>query len=114
MAAVTYYVALPVAAGEDGPVALEAVECMSANAAIIRAESLSRKEGHVGAIAFSRTGDPGVGEFDDAVLLRKFGDVGDLLRSIRFNVSNGDNSTAQQTSHPLARHDRRFVRRPYA
>ena len=79
MAAVTYYVALPFAAGDDGPVALEAVECMNANVAITRAESLSRKEGHTGVIAFSRSGDPGVGDFDDAVVLRKFGLIGDLI-----------------------------------
>jgi hypothetical protein len=30
---------------------------------------------HVGAVAFSRTGDPSAGEFSDAVLLRAFGDV---------------------------------------
>ena len=49
MAEVTYYVALPFADSGDGPVGLKAVECMSANAAIMRAKSLSRKEGHIGA-----------------------------------------------------------------
>jgi hypothetical protein len=29
----------------------------------------------VGAEAFSRTGDPSVGEFQDAVILAKFGEV---------------------------------------
>jgi len=29
----------------------------------------------VGAVAFSRTGDPSLGEFADAILLRAFGDV---------------------------------------
>ena len=76
MAEVTYYVALPFADSEDGPVGLEAVECMSANAAIMRAEALSRKEGHIGAVAFSRTGDPVSGDFSDAVVLRTFGVVG--------------------------------------
>ena len=75
MAEVTYYVALPFGDSEEGPVALDAIECTSDNAAITRAESLSRKEGHIGAVAFSRTGDPGVGEFSDAVVLRSFGDV---------------------------------------
>ena len=79
MADVTYYVALPFVDGEDGPVELEAVECLSASAAIMRAESLSRQEGHIGAVAFSRTGDPGAGDFSDAVVLRKFGDVPDDL-----------------------------------
>jgi hypothetical protein len=75
MADVAYYVALPFGAGEDGPEPREAVECTSANAAIMRAERLARTEGHIGAVAFSRTGDPGAGEFGDAVLLKAFGDV---------------------------------------
>lgn len=75
MADVTYYVALPFGAGEDGPELREAVECTSSNAAIMRAERLARTEGHVGAVAFSRTGDPASGEFGDAVLLKSFGDV---------------------------------------
>ena len=75
MADVTYYVALPFVMGDDGPEPREAVECPSANAAVVRAESLARKEGHIGAVAFSRTGDPSLGEFADAVLLRAFGNV---------------------------------------
>ena len=58
MTGVTYYVALPFAIADDGPVPREAIECTSASAAIIRAEILSQKEGNIGAIAFSRTGDP--------------------------------------------------------
>jgi hypothetical protein len=47
--------------------------------AIMRAERLARTEGNIGAVAFSRTGDPGSGEFADAVLLKTFGEVpGDL------------------------------------
>jgi hypothetical protein len=45
----------------------------------MRAEALSRKESHVGAVAFSRTGDPATGDFSDATVLRKFGDVPDDL-----------------------------------
>jgi hypothetical protein len=41
----------------------------------MRAERLARSEGNVGAVAFSRTGDPGSGEFADAVMLRAFGEV---------------------------------------
>jgi len=78
MTGVTYYVALPFAIADDGPVPREAIECTSASAAIIRAEILSQKEGNIGAIAFSRTGDPSVGEFADAQILRVFGDVTDL------------------------------------
>jgi hypothetical protein len=43
----------------------------------VRAEALSRKPGHFGAVAFSRTGDPTTGDFGDAKLIRKFGDVPD-------------------------------------
>jgi hypothetical protein len=41
----------------------------------MKAEALSRKPGYAGAIAFSRTGDPATGEFGDAKLIRKFGNV---------------------------------------
>jgi hypothetical protein len=41
----------------------------------MRAERLTRTEGHIGAVAFGRTGDPGSGEFADAVLLKAFGEV---------------------------------------
>jgi hypothetical protein len=75
MADITYFVALPFVAADDGAAPAEAVECTSAHAAIARAEALSRKEGHVGALAFSRAGDPAAGEFGDAVLLKAFGDV---------------------------------------
>jgi hypothetical protein len=75
MADVTYYAALPFVISDEGPVPREGVECTSANAAIMRAETLSRKEGNIGPVAFSRTGNPSLGEFADAVLLRAFGDV---------------------------------------
>lgn len=45
MADVTYYVALPFVAGDDGPEPREAVECTSASAAVMRAERLARTEG---------------------------------------------------------------------
>ena len=40
-----------------------------------RAEALSHMPGVVGAVAFSRSGDPMVGEFKDAVVLKAFGDL---------------------------------------
>jgi len=79
---VTYYVALPFVPSDDGAAAGEAVECLSANAAVMRAEALSRKPGCAGAIAFSRSGDPAAGEFGDAKLIRKFGDVPDYLSAL--------------------------------
>jgi hypothetical protein len=32
-----------------------------------------------GAIAFSRTGDPAIGEFNDAVIITRLGEVDDAL-----------------------------------
>ncbi len=80
MANVTYYVALPFMRDEGGEmIAGNAEECQSAATALRRAEMMSRIPGSIGAIAFSRTGDPMIGEFGDAHLLRKFGDVPDDL-----------------------------------
>jgi hypothetical protein len=79
---VTYYVALPFVAADDGIAPGEATECLSAKAAVMRAEALSRKPGHVGAVAFSRTGDPATGDFGDAQVIRKFGDVPDDLSAL--------------------------------
>jgi hypothetical protein len=79
---VTYYVALPFELADDGVAAGEAVECLSANAAMMRAEALWRKPGCAGAIAFTRTGDPATGDFNDAKLIRKFGDVPDDLSAL--------------------------------
>jgi hypothetical protein len=60
----------------------EPTECFNPVAAAMRAEALSRKEGHVGAVAFSRTGDPATGDFSDAKVIRKFGDVPDDLSTL--------------------------------
>lgn len=83
MADVTYYVALPFLRDETGlPVAGAAEECQSSSGALRRAEILSRAPGSVGAVAFCRTGDPLIGEFGDARLLKKFGDVPDDLATL--------------------------------
>lgn len=71
---VTYYVALPFVRNEEGDlVPGEAQDRQSASAA----ESLaSRMAGTAaGAVAFSRTGEPATGEFEDAVVIRTFGEV---------------------------------------
>jgi hypothetical protein len=76
MADITYYVAMPFLQDDNGsPVAGTAEECQSSTTALRRGEMLSRALGHIGAIAFSRTGDPMMGEFGDAKLLRTFGHV---------------------------------------
>jgi len=48
----------------------------------MRAEELSRKEGRVGAVAFSRTGDPVTGEFSDAKVIKTFGQVPNDLAAL--------------------------------
>ena len=80
--AVTYYVALPLIRTEDGTAPGEAQECQSEAAAIRRAEAMSRDPTNAGAVAFKRAGDPNVGEFSDAVVLKKFGDVPEDLSAL--------------------------------
>jgi hypothetical protein len=76
MADVTYFVALPFMIDDAGePVAGTGEELQSPSAAMRRAEALSRQPGNMGAVAFSRTGDPATGEFADAIVLEQFGDV---------------------------------------
>jgi hypothetical protein len=83
MADVTYYVALPFLQDDSGaPAAGTAEECQSSSGAIRRAEVLSKVPGNIGAVAFSRSGDPMIGEFSDAQLLKKFGDVPDDLSGL--------------------------------
>ena len=83
MGTVTYYVALAYTRSEDGDIiAPEPKEAQSADQAMRMAGSLAATEGHCGALAFSRTGDPSVGDFDDAKILKVFGEVeeGSLVR----------------------------------
>jgi hypothetical protein len=76
---VTYYVALPFVRTEDGMVAGQAQEMPNESAAIRRAEAMSRDSSNAGALAFKRSGDPNVGNFSDAVVLKAFGDVPENL-----------------------------------
>jgi hypothetical protein len=69
------YVALPFQQVEGGLAPGLPTQCAHAAAAIRCAEAMSRKPGNSGAVAFSRQGNPDVGEFDDAVVLRVFGEV---------------------------------------
>ncbi len=77
--AVTYYVALPFVRTEDGVAPGQAQEMPNEAAAIRRAEAMSRDPANAGALAFKRRGDPNVGHFDDATVLKVFGDVPDNL-----------------------------------
>jgi len=40
-----------------------------------RAEAMSRQQPNVGALAFKRSGDPGMGNYSDATILKAFGEV---------------------------------------
>lgn len=82
MTEVTYFVALPFIAADGGIAAGEPTECLNPVAVVMRAEALSRMPGHVGAVAFSRTGDPATGDFGDAKVIKKFGDVPDDLSAL--------------------------------
>jgi len=46
MTAITCYVTLPFVATDDGIAAGEPTECFNPTAVVMRAEALSRKEGH--------------------------------------------------------------------
>ncbi len=82
MAEVTCYVALPFVAADDGTAAGEPTKCFNPTAVVMRAEALARKEGNVGAVAFSRTGDPATGDFGDAKVIKTFGEVPSDLSSL--------------------------------
>jgi hypothetical protein len=74
MMPVTYYVVVPFdidASGELKPG--EAKEVASSISA--KRTALSLSSAHAGAVAFARTGDPATGEFEDAVILDRFGTV---------------------------------------
>ena len=73
---VTYYVAIPFVRTEDGDLAPgEAVEVQSEGAAKSRAKLMAVNT--AGAIAFARTGDPSIGEFQPAVILARYGETPD-------------------------------------
>ena len=74
MSNITYYVSIAFDRNEEGElVALEPQESQTSTAAVARARSLAKSK--AGAIAFSRTGDPSIGEFSDAVVLFREGEV---------------------------------------
>jgi hypothetical protein len=112
VAEVTYFVALPFLAADDGVAAGEPTECLNSGAAVARTEALSRKQGHVGAVACSRTGDPATGEFSDAVVLKTFGDVpDDLGASDGVRCAQGKAPLANEGERP--RRETSFTPRPW-
>jgi hypothetical protein len=82
MSRVAYFVALPFAMDDAGYlVAGQGEECQRPSAARMRAAGMVRM-GAAGAVAFSRTGDPDMGEFEPAELLETFGLVSDDLTEL--------------------------------
>ena len=79
---VTYYVALPFVIADDGVAAGEAVECFNPNAAVMKAEALSTEARRRRRRRVQPDGDPATGEFGDANVIRKFGDVPDDLSAL--------------------------------
>lgn len=61
---------------ESGLVAGQGIQCPSERAAISQARGAVSK-GAIGAIAFRRSGDPNIGEYGEAVLICKEGDLPD-------------------------------------
>ena len=77
----TYYVALSFIPVEGGLAPGDAIECPNGAAAIRRAQALAAKASHAGAVAFSRSGNPDLGEFEDAVILETFGELPEDFRT---------------------------------
>jgi hypothetical protein len=71
---ITYHVVVAFGRDEEGNlVPMEPVEAPNAESARRRAQAAAAK--HAGALAFSRTGDPNTGDFDEAKLTASYGDV---------------------------------------
>jgi len=67
---------LPFVRLENGGLAPgQAVDCPHSSAVIRRADALSRNEANAGAVALARIDSPGLADFEDAVILKTFGDV---------------------------------------
>jgi hypothetical protein len=75
MADITYFIALPFDFVDGEVAAGEPIKCPSPAAAIENAEGLWKVFGHAGAVAFSRTSDFEIGKFNNAQVLRRFGQV---------------------------------------
>lgn len=76
---VTYFVALPFVRTEEDIAAGQGQECPNEPSAIRRAEAMSRDAANAGALAFKRTGDPNMGSYGDATILKTFGDIPENL-----------------------------------
>ena len=73
---VTYYVALPFVLSDEGDLVSGEAKDFQSSSSALRAAQLMAKT-NAGAIAFSRTGDPALGEFEPAVILARYGETPD-------------------------------------
>ena len=71
---ITYYVVIPFVRTEDGELVAEEPREMQSKAQA-EATALALASSKAGVIAFSRTGDPDVGEFEPAVIIRRYGET---------------------------------------
>ena len=78
MANVTFFVMIPFKKVMGAIAAQAGVQCQSERSAMSQARNAVAK-GAVGAIAFKRSGDPGLGEYGEAILICKEGDLPDSV-----------------------------------
>ncbi len=78
MAYITYFVVVPFKQTENGLVAEQGIQCPSERSAIAQARGAVAKAA-VGAIAFRRSGDLALGEYGEAALICKEGDLPDSV-----------------------------------
>jgi hypothetical protein len=81
---VIYYTALPFVRLENGGLAPgEAIECPHSSAVMRRADAMVRNGTNAGAVALARIDSPGLGDFEDAMILKTFGDVPEEFGCLR-------------------------------
>jgi hypothetical protein len=79
-----YYTALPFVRLENGGlVPGEAVECPHSSAVMQRADAMVRDGANVGAVALAHIESPGLGDFEDRVILKTFGEVPEDFECLR-------------------------------
>ncbi|CAM5772112.1 hypothetical protein LMIY3S_03734 [Labrys miyagiensis] len=87
MSRITCYLVVPFFRNQQGDLlALKAEQAPTRERAIFRANAMigpNKGDGiAVGAIAFSRTGNPDLGDLDDGVILARFGETGDDIEGM--------------------------------
>lgn len=76
----TYYAVVGFKRARGGIAVEQAVPASGERSAIRMAERLASNG--VGAVAFSRAGDPEIGDFDEPVELARFGDIPENLQEL--------------------------------